>query len=423
MSAEARMEEFKSTAMPLMDKVGYRKPIGFGIHRVQRNNAGEVIATRFPLINWNCNALSAAVILEGLGLLNSNLSGTDLSVPVSQSSLSVMNGIYEPIAKDARGSAHKNVQLIQELGLMNDGQLEDVYATFLFDDQPVESIAAAYLKLGAISTRQAKPLTINLDGAFGVLPTVGWRDGKAHDLNELSEQGWMGAAYGDFQPMDYTDKFPRLMDMMHIIDPNIRILASHNVRYGAHLGSGSVVMPGASYVNFDSGTLGKVMNEGRISSKATVGNGSDVGGGASILGTLSGGNNMPISVGECCLLGANSITGIPLGDECTIAAGAALLAGTKLFIPQTDAHKLARANPALKARILAFQHAQEAAPSSIKASELAGANRLLVIQDNQTGQMQARFNNKPIGLNSDLHGNADQTIPPTSANPGPVPKP
>lgn len=421
MTAQARMETFLNNTKPLQDKTGYREPVGFGIHRVMRNQAGEIIATRFPLINWGCNALSAAIFMEGLGILNSSLSQTELTLPMTQDSLKTINAIYEPITEDAIGPAHKNVQLATELDLMNQEQLEDVYVTFLFDDQPVESIAAAYLKLGAISTRQAKPLTLNLDGAFGKLPTVGWRDGRAYDLNDLSHQGFVDAAYGAFKPMDYTDKFPRLMDMMHIIDPNIRVLASHNVRYGAHLGSGSVVMPGASYVNFDSGTLGKGMNEGRISSKATVGAYSDVGGGASILGTLSGGNNMPISVGEYCLLGANSITGIPLGNKCTVAAGVALLAGTKLFIPQEDVESLAEANPELAARIKTFAAlAHDDSNETIKAIDLANANRLLVLQDSQTGQMLAKYNKKPIHLNSDLHGSADQTIPPTSANPGPL---
>lgn len=424
MDANARMEEFKKGAMPLMDRSGFRKPVGFGIHRVQRNANGEVIATRFPLINWGCNTLSAAIILEGLGLLNNNLSQNELTVPVSKCNLKKMSEIYSPILQDSFGPHHKNVQLVKALTKQQDKGLDDIYATFLFDDQPVTSLAAAYLKLGAISTRQAKPLTLNLDGAFGILPTVGWRNGKAHDLEELSHQGWMDAANGDFTPMDYTDKFPRLMDMMHIIDPNIRVLSSHNVRYGAHLGSGSVVMPGASYINFDSGTLGQVMNEGRISSKATVGHMSDIGGGASILGTLSGGNNMPISVGECCLLGANSITGIPLGDECTVAAGVALMAGSKLLIPQTDVEALIKANPTLKTQIQPHAARIATDPSeTIKAKYLSGANRLLVMQDSQTGQMLARYNTNPIRLNSDLHGNANQTTPPTSANPGPLPKP
>lgn len=195
---------------------------------------------------------------------------------------------------------------------------------------------------------------------------------------------------GKYPVIDFVDKFPRFL--AHIIPAdNTRILDSSKVRFGAQLAAGTTVMPGASYINFNAGTLGAVMVEGRISSSAIVGAGSDVGGGASILGVLSGTDGNPISIGENTLLGANSTTGIPLGDGCIVDGGLAIFAGTKVFISDEQISKINAVNPETKLSNI------------MKASQLSGLNGLHFRQDSQTGQYIVTRSTREVKLNSELH--------------------
>ena len=188
-----------------------------------------------------------------------------------------------------------------------------------------------------------------------------------------------------------VDKFPRFLN--HIIpDDSIRILAAAKVRMGAQIANGTTVMPGASYINFNAGTTGKVMIEGRVSSSVVVGEGTDIGGGASILGVLSGTSGNPISVGKRCLLGANSVTGIPLGDDCIVDGGIAILEGTKVYIDEKNRALLSKINPN-------FDFKNEI----YKAKELANLNGLHFRQNSQTGQMTVSLSKKAVKLNKDLH--------------------
>ncbi|EAL4066076.1 2,3,4,5-tetrahydropyridine-2,6-carboxylate N-succinyltransferase, partial [Campylobacter jejuni] len=192
-----------------------------------------------------------------------------------------------------------------------------------------------------------------------------------------------------YPKIDFVDKFPRFLS--HIIpEDNTRILESSKVRMGASLAAGTTIMPGASYVNFNAGTTGACMVEGRISSSAIVGEGSDVGGGASILGVLSGTSGNAISVGKACLLGANSVTGIPLGDNCIVDAGIAVLEGTKFLLK--DAEELAKLNPY-------FNFDKEI----YKGLELKGLNGLHFRQDSISGAMIVALNKKAVKLNEALH--------------------
>jgi 2,3,4,5-tetrahydropyridine-2-carboxylate N-succinyltransferase len=196
---------------------------------------------------------------------------------------------------------------------------------------------------------------------------------------------------GEYPHIDYVDKIPRFLH--HVIPAdNTRLLDGAKVRMGAHVAAGTTMMPGASYINFNSGTLGPSMVEGRISSSATIGAGTDVGGGASILGVLSGGNATPISVGDSCLLGVNSVCGIPLGDGCIIDAGIAILAGSKVAI---SAAELAKLNEVNGGKI--------AAKDVFKGAELSGLNGLHFRQDNATGKLVAFRSKFEIKLNKDLH--------------------
>jgi 2,3,4,5-tetrahydropyridine-2-carboxylate N-succinyltransferase len=197
---------------------------------------------------------------------------------------------------------------------------------------------------------------------------------------------------GTFPVIDAVDKFPRYLQ--HVIPAeNTRILEASKVRMGAQLAAGTTVMPGASYINFNAGTLGPVMVEGRISSSAVVGAGSDVGGGASILGVLSGTDGNPISIGENTLLGANSVTGIPLGDGCIVDAGITILAGTKIKIASAELEKIKAANPL----------ADLETKTAFKGKELQGLNGIHFRHDSLTGEIVARRSTREVKLNADLH--------------------
>jgi len=197
---------------------------------------------------------------------------------------------------------------------------------------------------------------------------------------------------GEYPVIDAVDKFPRYLQ--HIIPAdNTRILESSKVRMGAHLAPGTTVMPGASYINFNAGTTGEAMVEGRISSSAIVGKGSDIGGGASILGVLSGTSGNPISIGENCLLGANSVTGIPLGDGSIVDAGIAVLEGTKFFMAPAEFEKIKEANPDWKSEYKEI----------FKGRELAGLKGLHFRQDSTSGQMKVFRSKKEVKLNEELH--------------------
>jgi len=234
---------------------------------------------------------------------------------------------------------------------------------------------------------------ICLDGAFGALPNVAWSNGQPIELDYLREFEIELKLSGEYPHIDFVDKFPRFLQ--HIIPAdNTRILDTSKVRFGAQLAAGTTVMPGASYINFNAGTTGVSMVEGRISSSAIVGDGSDVGGGASILGVLSGTDGNPISIGKNCLLGANSVCGIPLGDGCIIDAGLAILEGTKIGIYPAELEKIVEANPSLKGKI---------SGEIFKGKQLAFLNGLHFRQNSLTGEITASRSTREVKLNADLH--------------------
>ncbi|NUS72343.1 MAG: 2,3,4,5-tetrahydropyridine-2,6-dicarboxylate N-succinyltransferase [Corynebacteriales bacterium] len=195
---------------------------------------------------------------------------------------------------------------------------------------PPLDAADAYLRLHLLSHRLAQPRTLNMDGIFGQLSNVAWTShGPCHieDVDRISLNARMA---GRHLTVKSVDKFPRLID--YVIPEGVRIGDGDRVRLGAHLAPGTTVMH-EGFVNFNAGTLGASMVEGRISAGVTVGDGSDVGGGASIMGTLSGGGKEVISIGQRCLIGANAGVGISLGDECIVEAGCYITAGAKLTLP------------------------------------------------------------------------------------------
>ena len=195
------------------------------------------------------------------------------------------------------------------------------------DALPPSTVQETYLKLHLISLRLVKPNQTNLEGIFGILPNVAWTSIGPVDVSELSEKINEYKTNGTAIRVFSLDKFPSLTDYVSLTD--VRIADASRVRLGAYLGSGTTVMH-EGFVNFNAGTLGEAMVEGRISQGVVVAENSDIGGGASTMGTLSGGNDIKISIGRNCLLGANSGLGIPLGDRCTVEAGLYLTSGAKV---------------------------------------------------------------------------------------------
>lgn len=388
-------EDFKALVAEVTAQEGYRAPIAFGIARVDRGqkNAEKVLQANYALINWNENFGSAAVFIKALQEANCDVdcSGSEFVTTVNEEFVANAMAAFAPYAGEAIGEAHKNVQVIKALAAMDD-LAKNFRITFLFEDAAAQSVEAVYLKLYALSQSKAALRGINLDGAFGILSNVAWVGNTPYELEYLRENEIEMKLNGTFPNIDSVDKFPRYLQ--HIIPTdNTRILEASKVRMGAQLAAGTTVMPGASYINFNAGTLGPVMVEGRISSSAIVGAGSDVGGGASILGVLSGTDGNPISIGENTLLGANSTCGIPLGDACIIDGGLAIFAGTKVKIAPEQLSLINEANP----------EANLEEKTTFRADELQGLNGLHFRQNSTTGEIVVRRSTREVKLNADLH--------------------
>jgi 2,3,4,5-tetrahydropyridine-2-carboxylate N-succinyltransferase len=245
---------------------------------------------------------------------------------------------------------------------------------------PPADTADAYLRLHLLSTRLVRPHGLSLAGVFGVLPTVVWTS-AGPCASEAFEETRLRLLLDGPVAVHGVDKFPRMTD--YVVPTGVRIADADRVRLGAHLAEGTTVMH-EGFVNYNAGTLGRSMVEGRISAGVVVGDGSDVGGGASIMGTLSGGGSEVISIGERCLLGANAGIGLSLGDDCVVEAGCYVTAGAKVRLPD--------------GRL-------------VKARELSGRDGLLFRRNSVSGALEAvprggTAGRSWAGLNADLHANA-----------------
>jgi 2,3,4,5-tetrahydropyridine-2-carboxylate N-succinyltransferase len=388
-------EDFKNLVAEITSQEGYKEPMAFGIARVDRGqkNADKILQASFGLINWKENYGSGAIFIKALqeAKCSVDFTGSEFVATINENFISNAMSAFAPYLAEATGDAHKNVQVIKTLANMEDIG-KDYRIVFLFADEAPQSVEAVYLKLYALSLRKAPLRGINLNGAFGILSNVAWVGNTPYELEYLRDNEIEMKLKGTYPAVDSVDKFPRFLQ--HIIpDDNTRILEASKVRMGAQLAAGTTVMPGASYINFNAGTLGPVMVEGRISSSAIVGAGSDVGGGASILGVLSGTDGNPISIGENTLLGANSVTGLPLGDACIVDAGIAILAGTKIKISPDELAKIKEANP----------NANLEDKTTFKGAELQGLDGIHYRQNSTTGEIIARRSTREVKLNSDLH--------------------
>ena len=239
---------------------------------------------------------------------------------------------------------------------------------------PPADTADAYLRLHLLSARLVKPRTINLDGIFGLLPLVAWTSLGPVPVERLAEVRIRARAKGIWLTVFGLDRFPRMID--YVTPTGVRIADADRVRLGAHLAEGTVVMH-EGFVNFNAGTLGTSMVEGRISAGVVVGNGSDIGGGASIMGTLSGGGTEVITIGSECLIGANAGVGISLGDGSVVEAGLYVTAGSKITLPDG---------------------------AVVKGKELSGQPGVLFRRNSQTGAIEAVARTGSWGgLNATLH--------------------
>jgi 2,3,4,5-tetrahydropyridine-2-carboxylate N-succinyltransferase len=237
-----------------------------------------------------------------------------------------------------------------------------------------------WLRLHLLSARLAVPHTISMEGVFGLLANVVWTSAGPCAVEGFESTRARLRAGGQHVTVHGVDKFPRMVD--YVLPRGVRIADADRVRLGAHLAEGTTVMH-EGFVNYNAGTLGASMVEGRISAGVLVGNGSDIGGGASVMGTLSGGGTQVIAIGERCLLGANSGIGISLGDDCVVEAGCYVTAGTKVTVSDMDGK-----------------------PKVIKAADLSGASNMLFRRNSVTGAVEAvPWHSDRIALNADLHAN------------------
>ena len=302
----------------------------------------------------------------------------DLSVELCQILSRKQKNTSEISPEDANKlNQSADSSLIPESLLESDTPLALV---LLEKDKEVTSVEEAYLKLHLLSHRLSLPNTLNLSGLFNFLPTIAWSNRGPILAENVGLEISKSRATGAHLEIFSVDKFPKMTN--YVVPAGVRIADASRIRLGAYLGEGTTVMH-EGFVNFNAGSHGPNMVEGRISQGVTIGEGTDLGGSSSTMGTLSGGGEITISIGKNCLVGANAGTGIPLGDRCTIEAGLYVTAGSYVSVLDENNQEI----------------------KSVKARELAGGSDMLFIRDSQTGKVLCKTNRKAIALNEELHQN------------------
>lgn len=298
-----------------------------------------------------------------------------LIAPQGNAAVSFLPEDCTRLAKALEAAGHTDqAELAESLA----GSQRPLVAMFLETDQAPQTAPEVYLKLHLLSHRLVKPHGLDLTGMFGLLRNIAWTNEGAIDIEELPARRLKARLAGRALSVDCVDKFPKMTD--YVVPAGVRIADTARVRLGAHLGEGTTVMH-EGFVNFNAGTEGPGMIEGRISAGVMVGKGSDLGGGCSTMGTLSGGGNIVIKVGEGCLIGANAGIGIPLGDRCTIESGLYVTAGTKVALLDEEGNEV----------------------KTLAARELAGQNDLLLRRNSKNGRVECLTNKSAIALNEALH--------------------
>ncbi|WP_104204791.1 2,3,4,5-tetrahydropyridine-2,6-dicarboxylate N-succinyltransferase [Billgrantia saliphila] len=301
--------------------------------------------------------------------------GKVLDVPAGNSAVSFLPEHCAELGAALKEAGHTaQAELVEALAASQ----RPLIAMFLETDLPPQSAPEVYLKLHLLSQRLVKPHGVDLTGMFGLLRNVAWTSEGPIDIEELPARRLKARLEGRPLSVDCVDKFPKMTD--YVVPSGVRIADTARVRLGAYLGEGTTVMH-EGFVNFNAGTEGPGMIEGRISAGVLVGKGSDLGGGCSTMGTLSGGGNIVIKVGEGCLLGANAGIGIPLGDRCTVEAGLYITAGAKVTLLDDQGQEV----------------------KTVAARELAGQSDLLLRRNSQNGRIECLTNKSAIALNEALH--------------------
>jgi 2,3,4,5-tetrahydropyridine-2,6-dicarboxylate N-succinyltransferase len=339
-------------------------PAAYAVGLARHAADGRVLDAWFPRINVGEHPESGAKIRAAAGVENGSAA---LSPAGAEQLLETIHGINADTIRSLLPAVAAASPVPRTL---------IVTASASLDEPPVDA-GDVYLRLHLLSSRRIRPHGANLAGVFGLLTNVAWTSSGPIAADELEPARLAAFGRGEELSVRGVDKFPRMVD--YVVPSGVRIADADRVRLGAHLGEGTTVMH-EGFVNYNAGTLGTSMVEGRISAGVVIGDGSDVGGGASIMGTLSGGNETVISVGERCLLGANSGLGISLGHDCTIESGLYLTAGTKVRLPDG---------------------------SVARARELSGISAMLFRRDSQSGAVEAhpRAGAGWHGLNAALHAN------------------
>lgn len=386
--------QFSAHVEAVERRPGYRRPqafaVGIAAHAITDlarpwtvGEGAKVLDTWFPVVNRDENFGAAAVLADIVGW-----TGGSRSVALTLEQVDAALACFAPFLDD--GKDHANIRALQDVraflaarAAKVEGVLvpRSVVVTFIDDlgQKPVDA-HDAYLRLHLLSHRKVKPHGCSLEGLFGLLANVCWTNLGPFEPEGFERLRGRLIARGTEVRVTSIDKFPRMTD--YVVPTGVRIADADRVRLGAHLAEGTTVMH-EGFCNFNAGTLGKSMVEGRISAGVVVGDGSDIGGGASIMGTLSGGGKQVISLGRRCLLGANAGLGIPLGDDCVVESGLYLTAGSKVRIMPEGA-------------------------KVVKAADLAGRSNMLFRRNSQTGAIEVWPKDPQQGwggLNADLHKN------------------
>ena len=335
----------------------------FGLGVGTKSSAGDLLEVYYNTPLLNADDAIVAAVAEKVGY-----EGGNAAIEIKESQLKDLEAAFLSVG------AEEQAEIVEIL----EGTSQALFVTILETDAEPSSTAEVYLKLALLSHRLVQPHGTNLAGMFGLLPNVAWTSEGAISMDDLSKRQLAARAQGRMLHVYSVDKFPQMTN--YVVPAGIRVGDASRIRLGAHVGEGTTVMH-EGFINFNAGTMGVSMVEGRISAGVVVGNGSDIGGGASTMGTLSGGNNVVISVGENCLLGANAGLGLPLGDRCTLEAGLYVTGGSKVTVLDDQNNEV----------------------SVVKAAELAGKPDLLFRRNSQNGRIEVKTNKSAIELNEELH--------------------
>lgn len=337
--------------------------LGLGVGT--QNAKGEWLEVFYPTPTLNPSAAMVTTITQFLGYINGNH-----ALPLSNAQAVQLATILTSVGESGQAAVVSSLS----------NSKRPLVVTLIETDTGATSVPEAYLKLHLLSHRRVKPHDIDLNGIFQILPNVAWTNQGAVDLEELSERQLQARLNGEILEVSCVDKFPKMTN--YVVPKGVRIAHTARVRLGAYLGEGTTIMH-EGFVNFNAGTEGPAMIEGRLSSGVFVGSDSDLGGGSSTMGTLSGGGNVLISVGKESLIGANAGIGIPLGDRCKVESGLYVTAGTKVAVLDDTG----------------------ALVEIVKASELANRSDLVFRRNSLTGRVEVVTNKNALQLNTTLHYN------------------